>query len=124
MNTIRQFRESYEVKTVTGMNQREFAKMVGLTPSQLSSIENGRVPSIDEALAIGVDYKTVRQYRESLEVVRTRCLTQTEFAKMAGISMRTLIRLENGEKPSFSTLQKIEKAFGKSIQTILPEIFA
>ena len=55
-------------------------------------------------------YKTVYDLRASLGI------TQAEFAKRAGLKRGTISEIENGKKPSTSTLNKIARAFNCELE--------
>jgi len=59
-----------------------------------------------------------------LESIRlSRNITQAQLAKEAGISSRTIIRLEKGEGISFDTLIRVLMALGiqQNLETLLPD---
>ena len=59
-----------------------------------------------------------------LESIRlSRNITQTQLAKEAGISSRTIVRLEKGEGISFDTLIRVLMALGiqQNLETLLPD---
>jgi transcriptional regulator with XRE-family HTH domain len=55
-------------------------------------------------------YKSVYDLRTSLGI------TQEEFARIAGLKRGTISEIENGKKPSTSTLDKIAKAFNCELE--------
>ena len=55
-------------------------------------------------------YKSVFELRSSLK------LSQQDFADKSGLKRGTISEIENGKKPSTSTLNKIAKAFNCELQ--------
>ena len=54
------------------------------------------------------------QIRERRDILR---LQQRDLAELAGISLRTIIQVENGSgNPSLATLQKLAKVLGLEMQ--------
>jgi transcriptional regulator with XRE-family HTH domain len=58
--------------------------------------------------ARGVSVPALREYRLS------RCLTQTELAKLAQVSTATISQIELGENTSIPTLRKLAAVLGAS----------
>lgn len=59
-----------------------------------------------------VNSETVRYLREK------RAWTQEQFAEIAGISVRTVQRMERGEPISFATIKAVAKALGVEIDKL------
>ena len=45
-------------------------------------------------------------------------LTKTELAQLSGVSIQTLVRIENGHKPNIMTLYNVLKVLDVDIETV------
>lgn len=81
-------------------------------------------------MATQIDYSIANSSRieialcQRLEKIRlTRNLTQAQLARQAGVSLRTITRLEKGEGISLDTLIRVMSALElqSNLQTLLPD---